>query len=287
MQNSMVYDRLVKSLFETNAVRICGENKPFWYTSGKIGPYYINTHFLYGSEEAANNLLKKFDSLKSSTKELHENIFQEMLSNYQKEEIFKNLIDDMISFIKENIDISKVRYVSGGERRDWFFSFITAHFLNKPHITIFKDLSMALFEKGETKEVPDLEGAEVLHIADLITEASSYDRAWIPAIKSAGGKITQSLAVIDRMQGGSKLLQEKNIESHSLAQIDMKLFDKALGMGYINEGQYNLVKDYINDPIESMKTFLKNHPDFISESLAADPRTAERAKLCLEKKFYE
>lgn len=287
MQNSMVYDRLVKSLFETNAVRICGENKPFWYTSGKIGPYYINTHFLYGSEEAANNLLKKIDSLKSSTKELHENIFQEILSNYQKEEIFKNLIDDMISFIKENIDISKVRYVSGGERRDWFFSFITAHFLNKPHITIFKDLSMALFEKGETKEVPDLEGAEVLHIADLITEASSYDRAWIPAIKSAGGKITQSLAVIDRMQGGSKLLQEKNIESHSLAQIDMKLFDKALGMGYINEGQYNLVKDYINDPIESMKTFLKNHPDFISESLAADPRTAERAKLCLEKKFYE
>ena len=49
-------------LFETNALKICPENKPFWYTSGKIGPYFINTHFIYGSEEAANELLKFIDA---------------------------------------------------------------------------------------------------------------------------------------------------------------------------------------------------------------------------------
>ena len=38
-------------LFETNAFRVCEENKPFWYTSGKIGPYFINADYLYGSEE--------------------------------------------------------------------------------------------------------------------------------------------------------------------------------------------------------------------------------------------
>ena len=49
--------KLMSLLFETNAFKICEENKPFWYTSGKIGPYFVNTHFLYGSENDANELL--------------------------------------------------------------------------------------------------------------------------------------------------------------------------------------------------------------------------------------
>ena len=41
---------IVSWLFETDAVRVCPEGQPFWYTSGKLGPFYINTQFLYGSE---------------------------------------------------------------------------------------------------------------------------------------------------------------------------------------------------------------------------------------------
>ena len=52
---------LVSYLFETNAIRFCEENKPFWYTSGKIGPYFINTHFVYGSEKDAVELLAFID----------------------------------------------------------------------------------------------------------------------------------------------------------------------------------------------------------------------------------
>jgi len=33
----------VSWLFETNALKIAPAEKPFWYTSGLIGPYYINT----------------------------------------------------------------------------------------------------------------------------------------------------------------------------------------------------------------------------------------------------
>ena len=36
---------IISYLFKTNAIKFCEENKPFWYTSGKIGPYFINTHF--------------------------------------------------------------------------------------------------------------------------------------------------------------------------------------------------------------------------------------------------
>ena len=30
---------IVSWLFETDAVRVCPEGQPFWYTSGKLGPF--------------------------------------------------------------------------------------------------------------------------------------------------------------------------------------------------------------------------------------------------------
>ena len=66
---------LVSYLFETNALRICPDNKPFWYTSGKIGPYYINTHFLYGSEQDAVDLLKFIDSEKENKDTLPKKVY--------------------------------------------------------------------------------------------------------------------------------------------------------------------------------------------------------------------
>ena len=36
---------LMSLLFETHAFKVAEANNPFWYTSGKIGPYFVNTHF--------------------------------------------------------------------------------------------------------------------------------------------------------------------------------------------------------------------------------------------------
>ena len=49
---------LVSYLFQTHAFKICPDEQPFWYTSGKIGPYFINAQFLYGSEKDANEFLE-------------------------------------------------------------------------------------------------------------------------------------------------------------------------------------------------------------------------------------
>ena len=38
---------IMSYLFETKAVRFCEENKPFWYTSGKIKPYSLSRKFIY------------------------------------------------------------------------------------------------------------------------------------------------------------------------------------------------------------------------------------------------
>jgi len=283
---------IAEYLFKTNAIRICPENKPFWYTSGKIGPYYINTHFIYGSEDDANKLLKFIDENKDDKGNLPKHIFEETLKQYNSNEIYRDVINQTIDFVKTNIDISEVDYISGGERRDWFFSNIIAHMLGKPHISIFKDLSVVINDAnfvgvGVFGDASNLNGAKVLHIADLITEASSYLRAWIPAIKALNAKIVWSVSIVDRLQGGKEKLENEGIQSFSIVSENHNLFTKAHEMNLINDETLKMLNEYISNPDETMKKFIKNHPEFLENALKSDEKTAARAKMCIESKFYE
>ena len=279
---------LVSYLFETNALKICPDNKPFWYTSGKIGPYYINTHFLYGSEQDAVELLEFVDYEKQDKENLPKKVFEKTFEHYEQNEIYKNVINEMINFIKQNINVDEIDYISGGERRDWFFSNIVANKLGKPHITIYKDLSMVINDsKFEyTIEKSNVKNAKVLHIADLITEASSYLRAWIPAIKSLGAQIVWSTVVVDRMQGGKEKLENENIKSLSMINIDETLFEKALNMNIINQNQFEMLNNFYENPDETMKNFLIAHPEFLENALKSDEKTSARAKLCIDNNLY-
>ena len=279
---------IISYLFETNAIRFCEENKPFWYTSGKIGPYFINTHFIYGSEKEAVSLLKFIDDSLSDKMTLPKKVFEKVLKQYNENKIYKDVINSMKAYIEENINISEVDYISGGERRDWFFSNIIAYLFKKPHITIYKDLSSVIsnYDFTETKTSYNISGKKVLHIADLITVASSYLRAWIPAIENLGGKISWSCVVVDRMQGGEEKLSEKNIKSLSLVKVDKDLFKKALEMGIIHENQLEMLNKFFDNPDNTMKEFLINHPEFIENSLNSDEKTRKRAKLLLDNNLY-
>ena len=74
-------------------------------------------------------------------------------------------------------------------------------------MTIYKDLSVNKYYNGRASVVNDIKRQKVLHIADLVTEASSYERAWIPAIQKIRGDMKWSIAVVDRNQGGKELLR--------------------------------------------------------------------------------
>ena len=277
---------IISYLFETNAIRFCEENKPFWYTSGKIGPYFINTHFIYGSEKEAVSLLEFIDESLSDKMTLPKKVFEKVLKQYNENKIYKDVINSMKAYIEENINVSEVDYISGGERRDWFFSNIIAYLFKKPHITIYKDLNSVIsnYDFSETKTSYNISGKKVLHIADLITVASSYLRAWIPAIENLGGKIIWSCVVVDRMQGGEEKLSEKNIKSLSLVKVDKNLFKKALEMGIINENQLEMLNKFFDNPDNTMQEFLLEHPEFVENSLnSPDEKIRKRAKLLLEK----
>lgn len=282
----MSVENLVNWLFQTGAVKVCPENKPFWYTSGTIGPYYINTHFLYGSEKKALELLEYIDAVKSDKLSCPGKLIDTISDNYASDIIFRGLIDSMVEFINDNIDLDSIDYISGGERRDWFFSLIIAKLLNKPHITIYKDLEAVVTMAGETSTIDSINGSNVLHIADLITEASSYKRAWIPAVKNICGQITNSIAVVDRLQGGGELLEDNDICSFSMVRIDKGFFDDALNLGLISKGQHDMILEYTRSPRESMRKFIKAHPEFLENALKADDRTRERAQLCIDSKIY-
>ena len=237
---------IMSYLFETNAIRFCEENKPFWYTSGKIGPYFINTHFVYGNEKDAVELLSFIDECLADKITLPKKVFEKVLVQYQNNEIYKNVIDTMVKYIEDNIDILEIDCVSGGERRDWFFSNIIAYLLKKPHISIYKDLSTVISDSNfeSTEVVTSLKNKKVLHVADLITVASSYIRAWVPAIKNLGANICWSCVVVDRMQGGKDKIEAEGIKSLSLVQVDTELFKKALDMGIINEAQLEMLNGF-------------------------------------------
>lgn len=277
---------LVNWIFETDAIKVAEPDKPFWYTSGTIGPYYVNTHYLYGGEEKAGKMLALIEGAKNEPLSCTGKVLENEIENYKNDTIYKGVIDRMISFAKEYIGSENFDFISGGERRDWFFSVIAAHLLRKPHITLFKFGGPVIMEDGRQLPAYDINGAKVLHIADIVTEASSFKRAWIPEISKIGSKITHSLVVADRMQGGAENLLTEGIVLHSLIRIESGLFENAEEKGLITAKQFEMISEYIHDPRESMRRFLIKNKSFLKESLKAGGKTSERANLCIENNIY-
>lgn len=280
-------EMILNWLFQTNAIRVCQPDQPFWYTSGTLGPYYINTHFLYGSEASANELLTLIETAAADPLSMPEKLAIAVRRQYAQEPIFRELCDLIASWMRA----CPFDLVSGGERRDFFFSIQAAIILDKPHLSILKDGTMVLSEDQFTKhrliKDGDLSGCHAMHVADLVTEASSYQRAWLPAIHKAGAAMLHTLAVVDRDQGGREWLLENGTELLALTRIDRALFEQALQLGQIGQAQYQMISRFIDSPIEFMRHFFRENPDFLNQQIALGGKNRERAILCREKGYAD
>ena len=276
---------IISWLFETDAVRVCPEGQPFWYTSGKLGPFYINTQFLYGSEAAANSLLKTIEEACAGEKlAFYDKVWADISAQLASCPIYAQLID-LLTEAAAKLDVD---FVSGGERRDFFFSMPVARKLGLGHLSIFKDLSCVYTDKdGVSMDAAQagLAGKKSVHIADLITVASSYIRAWIPAVEALGAKIAYSLAVVDRDQGGSDILAKAGCPLTTLVTIKPELFEQAKALGRVTDAQVALVNSFIADPDKFMHDFLVAHSDFLAGEIAKGGKSAQRAELCIASGF--
>ena len=276
---------IISWLFETDAVRVCPEGQPFWYTSGKLGPFYINTQFLYGSEAAANSLLATIEKACAGDKmDFYNTVWADISAQLESCPIFSQLID-LLCEAARKMDAD---FISGGERRDFFFSMPVAKKLGMGHLSIFKDLSSVYTDENGVSmesEKANLAGKRSIHIADLITVASSYVRAWIPAVEALGAKIAYSLAVVDRDQGGSKILADAGCPLTTLVVIKPELFETAKAMGRVTEAQVELINAFIADPDKFLTDFLTANPDFLANEIAKGGKSAQRAELCIASGF--
>ena len=57
-------------------------------------------------------------------------------------------------------------------------------------------------------------------------------------------------------------------------------------MNIINEAQQKMLNGFFENPDETMKNFLIEHPEFLENSLNSDEKTAKRAKLLVENNLY-
>jgi hypothetical protein len=281
-------DKIISWLFSTKAFQVCQPDQPFWYTSGTLGPFYINTHFLYGSESEAGRLLQLIDQNLDRPDVLIPAVIADSRKQYDENAHFRSLC----SMLAGNLADLPCDLISGGERRDWFFSFQTAILLDKPHLTLLKNGQAYVNQSGQRDmsggrimqvEPGSLQKKIVIHVADLVTEASSYERAWLPAISRCGAAMPYTLVVVDRNQGGREHLASAGTELRALIKIDSDFFLAAMAAGMISRAQLTLIERYLADPDAFMDQFIKDHPDFLEQQIGSGGKNRERALRYIER----
>ena len=245
-----------------------------------FGPYYVNTHFLYGDEAAANELLKQIEVAATAPLTFANFIGAAVERQYRTNRIYAQVMNACLAAVQDlEFDL-----ISGGERRDFFFSLQLARLLGKPHLSIFKD-GRTVFTDADGRSTDGSEaalaGCRALHVADLVTQASSYLRAWIPALTGLGIQLPHTLAVVDRNQDGAAILAAEGVRLISLAVVSEALFQEALSQGLINEQQMKLIVDYTADPVAFVRAFIAAHPGFLAAEQAKGGKNKERAERLL------
>ncbi len=277
-------EHLAHNLFLTEALKMADPDQPFWYTSGKLGPFFINTHFLFGNAAEAGVLLQKIEEFCQELETMPLKVTALCLEQYEQEPVYRSVIDAAVEAFKPLADDTD--FISGGERRDFFFSLPVAAILNKPHLSCFKDGRTFYSEPGqpavEVSESSALEGQQALHIADIITVASSFFRNWIPQIEKTGARLTHVAAILDRGQGGRERLAGAGASLTALGTTDATFFNSAVERGQISLRQAELCLVFLSDPDRYMADFLRDHPGFIETELNKGGKNRERAQLAIE-----
>jgi orotate phosphoribosyltransferase len=277
VSNVTASEILLKRLISTNglAVRKSIKDEAFWYTSCKPGPFYINTENIAGQVKAnevlnsLDNILKGNLSIEQQSKAIYETVNQVVVSD----DAYGASIDALLAYYLEQNNNPTL--ISGGERRDWFFSIPIAKKLKIPHIYLFKSGVYHVTDHKGNSIPLEISGHKVLHVADIINQASSYLNRWIPILKRVGVDFTETLSVTVRSQEGIDKLKEYSISVISPLVVDIRLFKEAYNLSLINEFSYNEIMQFYDSPREwtrqyiaesSINNYPKLYPDKIKEA---------------------
>lgn len=208
------------------------------YTSGEIGPYYV--------QSAA--ILKNGSDFYIACK-------------------------DMESLIRETVGGEGFDMISGGETRDWMFSFPIQIAFQKPQAMLYKNGKIY----GASKK--DIKDRRVIHIADLNNEGSSPRDSWIPAIRNAGGIIENIYFFVDRLEDGVEEMKKLRLNSYSLVPLDDTAWNILLDDRVITRDIYNNLNQRMEDKDKWAIEMLRSKKGLETlANLYKDPKTTEKAR---------
>ena len=278
---------LLDDLIRSEALAIAPPGEVFWYTSGTLGPYYIRTHYLCGGPARAEEVLAFIDG-QARAADFHARLQARLGAILAADAGYRRVVADLAEAIERREAGGRCcDWISGGERRDWFFSLPVAEALGRPHLYIYKDGAAVLAAGSAPGPVDALHGRRTAHVADLVTEASSYTRAWIPALRERGGNMAVSANVVDRAQGGMDALRAAGVDALALLRVDEGLFADLFDRGLVDLDQHALLVAYFRDPTTAMRLFLLDHPAFLESALAStDAKTVQRARMLVGRDPY-
>jgi len=133
--------------------------------------------------------------------------------------------------------------IGGGETAGIPLSAFLARSMNVPMIYVRKrSKAHGTASRIEGQLRP---GERVLLIEDLITDgASKLD--FVEAIREAGGKVTDVLVVLDRLQGGAEALSGIDIHLHAATDISIVL-DQGEAAGVQTPDVFAIIRDYLSN----------------------------------------
>jgi orotate phosphoribosyltransferase len=214
----------------------------FPYTSGEIGNYYVQ------SAEVTKN-----------------------------GEDYRNAIKDMRELISIAESAHEIGAISGGESRDWIFSYPVAVELETPHFAIYKD--------GKTLGA-DIKGKRVVHVADLNNEGSSPRDLWVPAIQKQGGIIERIFFYVDRLEDGVKVMSQIGLESYSIVPLNKHAWDYLAKQQVISQEVYGSLMERWENKGEWARKMLRSDAGLKTlAKLLRDSKTVEKGKKILEKGY--
>ncbi|MCK4649947.1 hypothetical protein KAT36_01820 [Candidatus Pacearchaeota archaeon] len=181
----------------------------FPYTSGKIGPYFVQSGAVMNNGR-----------------------------NYA------SAARDMTDLIHDTVSLDKIDIISGGETRDWIFSNLVVNNLVRDH-----DISKAhvMLYKNEKTVGASMAGKRILHVADLNNEGSSVRDYWIPIIKKAGGEISDVFFYVERMENGVQVVENLGLKGHAVVKLDGHAWDYLYAKGAVNNDCYWNLKARMED----------------------------------------
>ena len=210
----MKKDILTKGLLETKAISIDIEN-PFTFVSGILSPVYVDCRKLLSYPKIRDEITKGF-----------------------------------IEIIKNDIGLSNIDVVAGGETAGIPFAAFLAPQIDKPMIYVRKKPK----GYGQNSQIEGLlkEGQKVVLVEDVITEGDSKLKFNI-GIKGAGANMTHCLCVFSYespelgLSDAKDRLKKFNIKLHSLANWD-DVIQTAREGDYWSDKEIDLITEFLKDP---------------------------------------